>query len=165
MKTKTKKNAKRKLYWDQSQMAWLVGIKPFEGENLYSDKTVVEKLSRKLLKVGGTNVCVLFNTPRFISEAIIKHGVVFSPNSIKLNPGEPSNCHQNAGRLWKTDKRAYRLCTGYGLSEDQMWRPHSWLEDKAGNIIETTVPREIYFGVGHTGKGAEGFCEYFGISS
>jgi hypothetical protein len=151
----------KKLYWDQSALAWLVGTKRFPEKNFYTDKKLVEKLSRKLLKIGGTKVCVFFGEPRVFSELLIKHGSVLDHKSIILTEGEPSNCHQNAARLWKAKNQKYRLCTGYGLSDDQMWRRHSWLEDKNGNIIETTTHRLIYFGVGHTPEEAELFYEMF----
>ena len=42
------------------------------------------------------------------------------------------------------------MATGYALSEDGLWRSHSWGLTQARNravIIETTVSRERYFGV------------------
>lgn len=42
------------------------------------------------------------------------------------------------------------LATGYGLSGDGLWRPHSWLiepqNDGPARIVETTVGRLAYFG-------------------
>jgi hypothetical protein len=38
------------------------------------------------------------------------------------------------------------IATGYGLSEDGLWRQHSWLWN-GKKVLETTVPRTIYFGV------------------
>jgi len=162
MKTKVKKTGKLKLYWNQSMQAWLVGTKPFKNKNMYSDRKLVEKLSRKMLRIGGTAVCVHFCDPRPFTETFIKHGYAFDYKSIILKEGEPSNCHQNAALLWKANQKKYYLCTGYGLSDDQMWRRHSWLQDKEGNIIETTAPRLIYFGIAQTTQSAKAFCQIFG---
>ena len=49
--------------------------------------------------------------------------------------------------IWK--EKGYRVCTGYALSDDGMWRQHSWCIDKrprTTKIIETTEPRVLYFG-------------------
>src|SRR5260221_713628 len=32
------------------------------------------------------------------------------------------------------------------VEDDGMWRSHSWLLDEEGHIIETTVPRSLYYG-------------------
>ena len=46
------------------------------------------------------------------------------------------------------DPENYVVMTGYGLSRDGIWRPHSWCVDrKTGKIIETTERRTKYFGV------------------
>jgi hypothetical protein len=36
--------------------------------------------------------------------------------------------------------------SGYGLSDDGMWRMHTWLISFDSRIVETTVAREAYFG-------------------
>ena len=40
---------------------------------------------------------------------------------------------------------AYRLVTGYALSDDGLWRQHSWVMDDQV-IYETTVKRTQYYG-------------------
>src|SRR5579884_2242193 len=30
-----------------------------------------------------------------------------------------------------------KYCTGYALSEDGVWRPHSWVMDATGAVVET----------------------------
>jgi hypothetical protein len=57
------------------------------------------------------------------------------------------SCHENAARLWESDPGRYRIMTGYAFTEDDhLWRQHSWSLDQDGTVIETTFPREIYFG-------------------
>jgi hypothetical protein len=54
-----------------------------------------------------------------------------------------------------------RVCTGYALSEDGVWRHHSWLaaavsgEDgvKAERVVETTQLRQHYYGFARDAKG------------
>jgi len=70
---------------------------------------------------------------------------------------EMGDCHVNSAKLINENPGKYRWVTGYAfidfitvegvtsLSGDN-WAYHSWLIDDEGNIIETTIPREIYFG-------------------
>jgi hypothetical protein len=56
--------------------------------------------------------------------------------------------HDNAFAFWEKKPERYMVVTGYGLSKDGIWRPHSWCIDrKTGKIIETTERRTKYFGV------------------
>lgn len=55
-----------------------------------------------------------------------------------------------------------RICTGYALSEDGMWRQHSWIiwhKARSNQIIETTVPRILYFGFVMTTEMCEEFAD------
>ena len=55
----------------------------------------------------------------------------------------------------KRDKKGSRLIgvgTGYALSDDGLWRSHSWVLTKK-RIIETTVSRVKYLGLALIGKG------------
>jgi hypothetical protein len=55
------------------------------------------------------------------------------------------------------DTRAYQITTGYGLTaDDGLWRQHSWLWD-GKRVVETTVERDIYFGVVLDRVAAPGF--------
>ena len=68
---------------------------------------------------------------------------------VKLRKMEASQCHDNVERLVK-DKKPSVMGRGYGLSDNGLWRNHSWgLKQTRGRlaIVETTVSREIYFGV------------------
>jgi hypothetical protein len=53
--------------------------------------------------------------------------------------------------LYARNPRRFRIVTGYALSDDGLWRQHSWLHDTAGfrrrHTIETTERRIRYFGV------------------
>jgi len=59
--------------------------------------------------------------------------------------GRRSQCHTNAAQLW-LDKKVCAIATGYALSDDGLWRQHSWGVDEDGRAVETTEERIAYFG-------------------
>ena len=80
---------------------------------------------------------------------LLTRGQVFT-GPVEMREGEPSRAHKNAARLW-ADHRGFSLVTGYGLSEDGLWRQHTWIlrtRSQPGKppINETTVARVLYFG-------------------
>jgi hypothetical protein len=99
-------------------------------------------LKQILLGVGGWSVCLPEREPHL--EAIVSRGRRFGGESIVVD-GEPCQCHANVARL-SEELEGSRICIGYALSDDGMWRQHTWLLD-GGVILETTVEREQYFGV------------------
>lgn len=88
-----------------------------------------------------------------------------------MQKGEPSQCHTNSAMLWEANKSRtlegpYReelaLATGYAMSEDGLWRQHSWcvLRTPARvKVVETTVPKVAYYGFVMTHAEAERFAE------
>jgi hypothetical protein len=165
-KTQGNKTIKPKLYWNQSQYAWLVGIKPFEGEKAKTKANpAVVALCRRLLELGGKRVCMYFTEHELVCFLINQVGHTTSPKGIKLVHGEPSQCHRNVARIWKRDKRGCTIYSGFALHDDQMWRRHSWLVDKNNRIIETTVKAKKYFGYRFEGERAELFCKVASLPS
>jgi hypothetical protein len=58
-----------------------------------------------------------------------------------------SECHRNVAKIWAGKQRELvGIGTGYSLSEDGLWRQHSWGIRREG-ILETTVSRVKYFGI------------------
>lgn len=58
-----------------------------------------------------------------------------------------SGCHRNMAQAWASrEHEIVGIGTGYSLSDDGLWRQHSWGIRREG-ILETTVPRVKYFGV------------------
>lgn len=54
------------------------------------------------------------------------------------------------------------IATGYALSEDGLWRCHSWVVQPMARTVrvwETTVKRVAYFGVVLTSEECEDFVE------
>lgn len=94
---------------------------------------------------GGT----LFLTPeadlddlwlRFSAEAEVIDGPV------TYVEGMPSMCHDNVAELAAVDLNL-AWYFGYGLSDDGMWRIHSWGVTDDGRIVETTENRLAYVGI------------------
>jgi hypothetical protein len=57
-----------------------------------------------------------------------------------------SECHRNVAEIWaKKHHGLVGIGTGYSLSDDGLWRQHSWGLRREG-ILETTVSRAKYFG-------------------
>ena len=86
-------------------------------------------------------------------------------NRVQMKSGEPSQCHVNSAKYWKKEKNKMKgtlgIATGYALSKDNMWRQHSWCvlkKPRSYQIIETTTPRELYYGFCMLDVDAELFC-------
>jgi hypothetical protein len=61
-------------------------------------------------------------------------------------------------RLWLESPERFQIVTGYALSDDGLWRRHTWaLEGE--RVIETTEPRVLYFGVRLEKEGAARFAK------
>ena len=96
-------------------------------------------LRKKLLLLGGEEI-----VPRDEPDLskILKRGKVFKEKS-KLCIMKAISCHSNVAELYRD--KGYKIATGYALSNDGLWRQHSWSIDNK-NIIETTKKRKKYFG-------------------
>ena len=64
-------------------------------------------------------------------------------DEVKLMPLIDSECHKNSMVLLYLGV-AIEMRSGYALSDDGLWRHHSWAIDKDGRIIETTMERLAY---------------------
>jgi hypothetical protein len=109
-------------------------------------------LRNLLLSFGGQEACM----PTGVDEDLpkmLERGQLWYGDRIDMLKGTPSRCHENSSLCWYANIDRVVLCTGYALSEDGMWREHSWCVDirpRKNRIIETTVPRIAYFGFAMT---------------
>ena len=115
------------------------------------------KLKERLLSRGGQDVVPYFSydddTLRILAGN--ETFIIGDDCDLVYNIGNPSDCHQNVVRLWKA-RSIQHIYTGYGLSEDGLWRAHSWginliyqgkdLPEKI-TVVETTIERLIYYGM------------------
>jgi YD repeat-containing protein len=88
-----------------------------------------------------------------------ERGVVFSSLVMAVVVSPASDCHRNSARLW-WDGSAVAVGTGYALSDDELWREHSWAWDDAGRLLETTSSRIRYFSVRFDGEDGRWFADW-----
>lgn len=101
------------------------------------------RLKNILLDIGGWAACIPAHEPDLA--AIIGRGRRFGGESRTVK-GERSRCHSNSSLLWEANMDKARICTGYALSSDGMWRQHSWVFFSELGLVETTEKRLQYFG-------------------
>ena len=115
-------------------------------------------LEAKLLAVGGTRVVP---SPDPHIGLLIQQGRVIAGKLPKKVRGRRSRCHHNVAFRYLDNPFTYEIATGYGLTAaDGLWRQHSWLWD-GKRVLETTVVRDVYFGVVLDRVAAAGFV--FGV--
>ena len=100
-------------------------------------------LERKLLSAGGQEI-VWCGHERHLKELVTRGETFALP--VRVQRGKANHCHKNASNLWANNPAKTQVVTGYGLSKDGLWRPHSWAL-RNGCLIETTVKCIRYFGV------------------
>jgi hypothetical protein len=117
------------------------------------------ELREHLLGIGGIEVVP--NREEDLDN-ILKRGRKFSRRNWILRPGQPGGCHSNVSNLWvsnvDTNPGAFEIATGWGMSDDGLWRQHSW-GLWHGRLVETTEYREIYYGFVLTLREARVFAE------
>lgn len=101
------------------------------------------ELRARLLELGGHEVVLSGDEPNLAP--LLERGRSRPGAGSKAVPMTPSMCHSNAALLWKASGGSIGVGTGYALSDDGLWRQHSWSTDR-GVILETTAPRVLYFG-------------------
>lgn len=143
----------KQKFWMQSALSDALLLHPTIDPRLFT-------LKERLLDFAGDAVC-LPDIEEDIAN-ILAYGQFWIGNNIKMMKGLPSQCHRNASRLWEANKDKSRICTGYALSSDGMWRQHSWCiwhKSRSNQIVETTEPRILYFGFVMTETQCEDFAQ------
>jgi hypothetical protein len=130
---RTELNEKQKSFLD-GRLAQIASIQP-----------EILELKVRLLKIDG---CHLVAPPKPEPDltALLAHGDVME-GAILFEEMSRSSCHWNVAALWRSEPSPLvAIGTGYALSEDGLWRQHSWGITKT-EIFETTEPRHTYFGI------------------
>ena len=112
----------------------------------------------RLLAKGG-DMAYMPPSPDEDTRAILKYGQFWNGVGARLCLGRLNQCHVNSCCKWAIEKDdsdndpkfEIHICTGFALCNDGMWYEHSWLVEKdkihrTPIIIETTIPRLLYFG-------------------
>jgi hypothetical protein len=110
---------------------------------------------RHLLQHGGELVIPHQGPEHHLDELLA--GAEVQPPPSRSVPGDDNGCHTNVAMLW-TDGTVEAIGTGYALSDDGLWRQHSWGVDTDGTPVETTVGRIRYVGITLTGVPALQFA-------
>ena len=115
-------------------------------------------LEQKLLTHGGIRMIYRYEPDL---KLLLQRGHIFN-EPVDLVPGDLGQCHSNVARIWNEQRKIHAIVTGYALSEDSLWRQHSWLLRETASIeqhhlVETTIKRIKYFGVILTEVEAESF--------
>jgi hypothetical protein len=105
----------------------------------------LEVLRELLLGLGGLHLVAPVSAdaalPRLIETGFVMAGPIVQRAMTK------SRCHRNVAEMWAAKwHELIGIGTGYSLSDDGLWREHSWGLRRAG-ILETTVVRVKYFGI------------------
>lgn len=101
-------------------------------------------LESRLLGKGGERVV----NPGYEPDLgkIMDRGQDWEGSPVSFRPMCARNCHGNAAELHV--KTGHHIATGYALSDDGLWRQHSWgVHKNTGKPIETTTHRDKYHGV------------------
>ncbi|MCD8084592.1 MAG: hypothetical protein LUE86_14065 [Clostridiales bacterium] len=122
-------------------------------------------LRDRLLAFGGSEACLPIRDQDY--DALMEYGQVWIGHQhITLRKGVPSRCHENSCYQWlkyrNQNTGTFGIATGYALSQDGMWRQHSWCilkKPRSYRIIETTERRELYYGFCMTGEIAQKWVE------
>ncbi len=124
-----------------------------------ANRPAITTLKAKLFAIGGDKI-----SPQpcpFVSDIVNRGRLIDLP--VTLRRMEGNRCHNNVACLWDQRKKRSRLkaiATGYALSEDGMWRWHSWGLTTT-HIVETTVSRLQYFGLPMNAEDADVFTAGF----
>ncbi|MEV6638263.1 hypothetical protein AB0M54_46845 [Actinoplanes sp. NPDC051470] len=99
---------------------------------------------RMLVTFGGSLVVPPRN-PEADLEALLA-GRSRSDSQVHQVPADVGECHRNVAVLW-IDGAIESIGTGYALSDDGLWRQHSWGLASNGVLIETTDERRAHVGI------------------
>jgi hypothetical protein len=105
----------------------------------------IKHLKQLLLRLGGDYIVAPPaadpDIPALLDRGFTMHGPP------KMKRMRSSMCHQNVSTVWQSKvPKLIAVGTGYALSEDGLWRQHSWGVLRDG-LLETTVVRVKYFGL------------------
>jgi hypothetical protein len=124
------------------------------------------RLNEKLVAIGGDILVFappdMKPNPEFNQQWVLwqlEHGQLMD-SPVTLKRKEKSGCHRNVATIWRRKQYGIGgICSGYGLSDDGLWRAHTWGILPDGGLLETTEKREKYFGLVQVGEMADMFAD------
>jgi hypothetical protein len=122
-----------------------------------SQQPELGRLKELLLHLGGEFV-VAPPKPDQDVPMLLERGFLMS-GPILFHVMKSSSCHRNVASVWlRKEFGIVGIATGYALSDDGLWRQHSWGILRNG-VLETTQERLKYFGLLFQGKRADFFAD------
>lgn len=121
-------------------------------------RAAFEVFARSLLEHDGDLVVPPVD-PDILLGPIAEMGEVRPTDRLQVRPMQANDCHINAAVLWRAGE-VPSIGTGYAMSDDRLWREHSWGVTSEGLIVETTVQRATYFGFVFEGPSACWFADW-----
>lgn len=110
-------------------------------------------LRKQLLSISGDEV-VPSKEPDL--DKINNKAEVINPHNIIHLEGRSNHCHENSAYLYQDKPSITEIGTGWALSNDGLWRQHSWAM-RGSELVETTVQRTKYYGILLNGDEANHF--------
>ena len=110
------------------------------------ERPELRRLRSHLLSMGGEEVVFHPDFPEYRPDVLVSQGRIYPQEQYEFYELWSSLCHFNTFFLCSITNGRARYITGYALSEDGLWRQHSWAVDN-GILVETTEGRVIYYGV------------------
>ncbi len=165
------KNKRAKFAWNPMDADWKERCSHmwWFGDNRVTNKTDLQKfderlytLRDRLLSFGGESACLPMIEEDLTD--ILEKGQFWFGSGAKRMKGADSQCHRNSCDLYESNKDNLdvRICTGYALSDDGMWRQHSWLichSPRSNQISESHEHRIGYYGFVSTPEQCDRFCD------
>jgi hypothetical protein len=125
--------------------------KCFDSEEKQQHFETNKPLNEILLSFGGERTCL--HSEEIDLEDILDRGQLWLGDHSKSVRGYNCQCHFNSANLWDKHKdnpnKNVKVATGYALSEDGLWRQHTWcvlVKPRKNQILESTTERLAYFG-------------------
>jgi hypothetical protein len=116
----------------------------------------LKRLKTLLLGFGGSFLVAPARPDPDLSRLLESGFLMSGPVSVETM--KLSMCHQNVAAIWKVRRKGVvGIATGYALSDDGLWRQHSWAILPDG-VLETTEERQRYFGILLQGSAADHFA-------
>jgi hypothetical protein len=136
---------------------WAGELPPFDVLEPFRASDGASPLAQATLGFGGERMVSRGRDPD--EDDILARGQLWSGKGALLVRGRPCSCHENASEWWAAHQDNLVLATGYALSEDGLWRQHSWCVEGTGRrrVLETTTRRLLYLGFAMTADEAAAF--------
>jgi hypothetical protein len=145
--------------WTKTPAAWIASRRDVDPPGLPLKVEVpphLQLVAATLLAIDGDRVELPYGDMG--DRRLARDGQVFNQRRQPAAAARPGTARERVAALWRRDRAAHTICTGYALGDDPTWRRHSWAVHRDGYLVEPTEPRRRYFGVPVTGLRAVRFA-------